>query len=71
MKLVFEAPFSPTATLLVEGYDYDSVTNVISVNDSQTEELRNTGTPLYTNENSGEGIAQSNNHPQWQLILHY
>lgn len=63
MKLVFEAPFSPTATLLVEGYDYDSATNVISVNDSQTEELRNTGTPLYTNENSGEGIAQSNNRP--------
>lgn len=62
-KLVYEAPFKIGATAAVDGYDYDSVTNTVTVIDQQPEDLRDTGTPLYTNEFSGEGILQANDRP--------
>jgi hypothetical protein len=49
MKLVYEAPYNNEVT--------------ISIIDQQPEDLRDTGTPLYTNQFSGEGIAQANYPP--------
>lgn len=49
MKLVFEAPYQMGDT--------------ISITDQQPEDLQRSGTPLYTNEFSGEGISQANDRP--------
>lgn len=62
-KLVYEAPFKVSATEPIDGYEYDPVTNTITVIDQQPEDLRDAGTPLYTNEFSGEGILQANDRP--------
>lgn len=62
-KQVYEAPFKFNATSAVDGYDYDPVTNTVSVVDAQPEDLRDSGAPLYTNEFSGEGILQANDKP--------
>lgn len=62
-KLVYEAPFKVGATQAIDGYDYNSVTNTVTVVDQQPEDLRDSGTPLYTNEFSGEGILQANDRP--------
>lgn len=62
-KLVYEAPFKITATEATDGYDYDPVTNSVMVTDRQPEDLRDSGTPLYTNEFSGEGVLQANDRP--------
>lgn len=50
MRLIYEAP-------------YDGFSTVINVTDSTPEVIRNTGTTLYTNELSGEGILQANDRP--------
>lgn len=50
MRLVLEA-------------NYDGFSNVLTVTDSTPENIRDTGTPLYTNELSGEGILQNNERP--------
>lgn len=62
-KLVYEAPFKLNATTSVNGYEYNTSTNIITLVDQQPEDLRDSGVPLYTNEFSGEGIAQANNKP--------
>lgn len=49
MKLVYEDVYVSGST--------------ITITDEQPEDLRDTGTPLYTNEFSGEGILQANNRP--------
>lgn len=40
-----------------------SITGTIEYTDNQPVSLQETGTPLYTNQYNGEGIAQSNNQP--------
>jgi hypothetical protein len=50
MRLVIEAP-------------YNGYSSIIQVTDNTPETIRDTGTPLYTNEYSGEGIFQSNDRP--------
>jgi len=42
---------------------YDGVSTFITVNDNTPEDIRNSGTPLYVNEVSGEGILQTNYKP--------
>lgn len=53
MNLVYEA--NPTLS--------DIANKTITVNDIVPEDFRNGGTPLYTNPNTGEGIAQANDIP--------
>lgn len=48
---------------LVYQADYDGYSSVISIVDSTPEVIRDTGTTLYTNEISGEGILQANSRP--------
>lgn len=48
---------------LVQESNYDGFSTVIIVTDSTPENIRDTGTPLYTNELSGEGILQNNERP--------
>lgn len=48
--------------LVIES-NYDGYSAVITVNDNTPEAIRDTGTPLYSNENSGEGIFQVNSVP--------
>ena len=48
---------------LVLESNYDGFSSVIEVTDSTPENIRDTGTPLYTNELSGEGILQNNERP--------
>lgn len=42
---------------------YDGFSTLITTTDSVPENIRDTGTPLYTNELSGEGILQNNQRP--------
>jgi len=48
--------------LVYEG-NYDGISNVVNFSDITPEDFRDGGTPLYTNETSGEGILQSNYRP--------
>lgn len=53
LNLVFEA--NPTNS--------EITAKTLTINDITSEDFRNGGTPLYTNPNSGEGIAQANEVP--------
>lgn len=50
MRLVLEAP-------------YDGYASVLTINDATPESIRDSGTPLYSNELSGTGVLQSNDRP--------
>lgn len=48
---------------LVYQADYDGYSDIVTIIDSTPEVIRDTGTTLYTNEISGEGILQANSRP--------
>lgn len=50
MRLIYESP-------------YDGYSTVVTITDSTPEVIRDTGTPLYNNELSGEGALQTNSRP--------
>jgi hypothetical protein len=52
-------------SLVIEDYvtDADLLAGTITVEDITTEQFRASGTPLYTNPNTGEGILQANERP--------
>jgi hypothetical protein len=56
-RLVYESKFDPTDSV------YNSTTRTITLTDQQPESLRETGTNLYSNQISGDGISQTNDKP--------
>ena len=61
MRLVFEGAFNTSATIANDGYLYSS--GEITVPDNVPNTIRDIGSPLYTNQFSGEGILQTNDAP--------
>ncbi len=60
---VFGVEGSGDEMRLVLENSYDGFSTLLTVTDSTPENIRDTGTPLYTNELSGEGILQNNERP--------
>jgi len=65
---------APASDELNQVYEapYDGTSTTITIYDNTPESIRNSGTPLYTNEYSGQGITQANSPPpQCQDIALY
>lgn len=60
---VFTVNGSGDEMRLVYESQYDGYSSIVTITDSTPEVIRDTGTPLYTNELSGEGILQANDRP--------